>query len=96
MLDYDVSATVTGGTYIATGAVGMSHGLTQCDQGLIYQRISGTAGSQITLTDASGNVLISHTPALNFQLLILTCPEMVKGQTYTLTIGTATQTITAS
>ena len=96
VLDFDVSGIVTGGTFIGTGAMGMGHGFTQCDQGLVSLRTSGyTAGTLITVKDSDGNVIISHTPEMDFQLIIITCPKMIKGQTYTLTIGNASQSITA-
>lgn len=97
VLDFDISGTVTGGTFIGTGAMGMSHGFTECTNGVIYA-VAGNqpAGTQITLTDKSGNVLISHTPSLDFQLVMLTCPQLVRGETYTLTVGSTTAPITAN
>ena len=96
VLDFDVSGTVTGGTFIGTGSMGMGHGFTECANGVLSLRLSNqSAGTQITVTDSSGNILISHTPALDFQLIIITCPQLVKGQTYTVTVGTAANSVTA-
>lgn len=95
-LDYDVSAAVTGGTFIGTGAAGMAQSFSECTQGLISVRAgSYSAGTTITVADESGNVLVSHTPSLDFQVIIITCPQMVKGETYTMTVGDLTDSITA-
>ncbi len=86
-LDYDTSATITGGTFIGTGAAGMAQTFSDSQQGVVAVRGSGAAGSAITLTDSEGNQLIHFTPALPYNVVILSCPEIEKGETYTLTIG---------
>lgn len=86
-LDYDTSATITGGTFIGTGAAGMAQTFSESQQGVIAVRGSGAAGSTIKLTDSQGNSLIDYTPALPYNVVILSCPEIEKGATYTLTIG---------
>lgn len=95
-LDYDVSGTITGGTFIGTGAAGMAQSITGAGQGVIAVRASGTAGAQIKLTDSSGKVLIDHTPRLDFAVVILSCPELRSGKSYRLTIGDQTNEIQAS
>ncbi len=87
-LDYDVSATITGGTFIGTGASGMAQTFSSSSQGVIsISAGSQAAGTTITLTDEAGNTLISHAPELSFQVVILSTPDMVSGQTYTITVG---------
>jgi hypothetical protein len=88
-LDYDVSGSITGGTFIGTGASGMmAQSFSHNTQGLLAVSVgSCPAGTAITLCDASGNTLISHTPQLSFAVVILSCPDMVSGQTYTITVG---------
>ncbi len=96
-LDYDRSAVITGGTFIGTGASGMAQNFSDAQQGLIALRVGNcAAGTQILLTDSNGNTLIDHTPQLNFAVVILSCPEMVSGQEYTLTIGQMQEKIQAS
>ena len=95
-LDYDVSGVITGGTFIGTGASGMAQTFSNSEQGVIGVRADNqSANTQITLTDSDGRVLISHEPALPFSVIILSCPEMVKGESYTLVVGTQSQTFTA-
>lgn len=87
-LDYDTSGIITGGTFIGTGASGMAQTFSDSQQGVIALNVGNrTAGTQIILKDAKGNVLISHQPELNFAVVILSSPEMKKGETYTITVG---------
>ncbi|MBQ6844135.1 MAG: hypothetical protein IJO60_05820, partial [Agathobacter sp.] len=45
------------------------------------------AGTEIILKDASGNTIISYKPELSFGVVILSSPDIVKGETYTITVG---------
>jgi len=47
------------------------------------------------VTDSQGKVLIDYAPALDFAVVILSSPDLAKGQTYTVQIGTQTQSFTA-
>ena len=96
-LDYDTSATITGGTFIGTGAAGMAQTFSNSTQGVVSLSAGNqAAGTRITLTDAKGNVLITHEPELNFAIVIFSDPALVKGQTYFVTVGTQTGEFTAS
>lgn len=87
-LDYDVSAVITGGTFIGTGASGMAQTFSSSEQGVIsISAGTRSAGTQITLTDTAGNELISYTPELDFNVVILSSPDIVSGETYTITVG---------
>ena len=97
VLDYDKSATITGGVFVGTGSTMMAQSFSSADQGVIAVRTGNqSAGTQIVLKDKSGNTLLSHSPELNFAMLIVSMPEMVKGETYSLTIGNTTEEITAN
>ena len=96
-LDYDVSATISGGTFIGTGGSGMAQSFSDSGQGVIALRVGNcAANTQIVLTDASGNTILSASPKLDFAVVILSCPDIVKGETYTITIGTQSGTFQAS
>ena len=96
-LDFDKTGIITGGTFIGTGAVGMGHSFSDSEQGVIFVRAGNiAANTQITLSDGDGNVLLSHSPALGFNVVILSCPAMEKGQTYTLTVGKQTSQVQAN
>lgn len=87
-LDYDVSGTITGGTFIGTGASGMAQTFSDSKQGVIAVSVGNvSAGTEITLTDTKGNTIISYTPELSYAVVILSSPDINAGDTYTITVG---------
>ena len=77
-LDYDQSGMITGGTFIGTGAAGMAQTFSDSDQGVIALQVGNqSAGTQIILKDKNGNAILTHTPELNFAVVILSSPELV-------------------
>ncbi len=96
-LDYDTSGVITGGTFIGTGASGMAQTFSDSQQGVIAMTVGNrSAETEIVLKDAKGNTIITHKPALDFALVILSSPELVKGETYKVSIGTDTGEIQAN
>lgn len=96
-LDYDTSATITGGTFIGTGASGMAQTFSDSEQGVVSVSVGNqSAGTAITLTDSDGNTIISYTPELSFHVVIFSSPDIVSGQTYTVTAGSVSGETTAS
>lgn len=87
VLDYDTSAAIAGGTFLGTGAAGMAQTFRSAEQGVVTERVSGEAGEEIVLADASGTALLTLSPALDFQFIVLSSPDLVSGETYTLTVG---------
>lgn len=95
-LDYDTSGTISGGTFIGTGASSMAQSFSDSEQGVIALRVSNqTAGTVIEVTDGGGNVLITHTPELAYFVIIYSSPELVKGETYTISVGSSSEEYTA-
>lgn len=87
-LDYDSSAVITGGTFIGTGASGMAQTFSDNEQGVFAVSCGNcSAGTKILLEDADGKEIISYTPELDFAVVILSTPEMVSGESYTITVG---------
>ncbi len=96
-LDYDTSAVITGGTFIGTGASGMAQTFSDSQQGVVAVSVgSQSAGTAITLEDKDGNTIISYTPELSFQVVILSSPDVVSGETYTITVGSLSGEFQAS
>lgn len=96
-LDYDVSAVITGGTFLGTGASGMAQTFSDSEQGVFAVNVGNQpAGSEFVLTDADGEVVVRYTPELSYAVVIVSTPEMVKGNSYTLTIGSNSGTLEAS
>ncbi len=97
--DYDGSATVSGGILAASGSSGMAQGFSESSaQCSILYNLSGShsAGDKITLTDASGNVIVSFSPSKQYSSVIVTSPELKKDGTYKLTAGSESADITMS
>lgn len=98
ILDFDITGTISGGTFIGTGASG---GMTQnfsseSEQGAILLDASGYDGTVIKLSDSSGKVIASYTAERDFSQVIISCAEISKGNSYTLTVGEYVQNITMS
>ncbi len=97
VLDYDVGGTITGGTFIGTGSMGMGHSFSDAQQGVISVRVNNiAANTELTLTDSQGNIVLRRTPGLSYALVILSSPQIQRGQTYTLTIGNQSRQVQAS
>ncbi len=97
-LDYDVSGIITGGTFIGTGASGMAQTFSGSEnQGVISVSVgSRTAGTPFSLTDANGTKIIDgFVPELSYAVVILSTPELRKGESYTITVGTDSGTFEA-
>ena len=96
-LDYDTSATITGGTFIGTGASGMAQTFSDSQQGVISASVGNqSGGTTVVLKDQRGNTILSFTPELSFQVVILSSPDIVSGETYTLSVGSDSAELTAS
>ena len=95
-LDYDLSAVISGGTFIGTGSSGMGQNFSSAEQGVIAVQVGNQeAGAEVTLTDGDGNTVLTVTPSLSYTLVILSSPELVSGETYTLTAGSYSGVCTA-
>ena len=96
-LDYDKSATITGGTFIGTGASGMAQTFSESKQGVVAVSVGNqNAGTNITLKDKGGNTIIEYAPELSFAVVILSSPDIVSGETYTIMVGSESGEFEAS
>ena len=86
-LDSNGTLTISGGYTVVCGP-------TQGDTATLDYESSGVitvsagscaAGTAITLTDGKGNTIISYSPGVSFSVVILSSPEIIKGQPYTIT-----------
>ena len=97
--DYDGSAYITGGTIIALGSSGMAQNFgTSSTQGAILVKLSSSCSMNtvVTLKDSSGNVLFTYTATKIFQSVLISTPDIKKGSSYTLTVGSQSYSITMS
>lgn len=96
-LDYDTTATITGGTFLGTGGAGMAQSFSSSEQGVIAVQVgSQSAGASVVITDSEGNVLLEYAPELSFAVVIYSSPDIVSGQSYTVSAGTVTGQVEAN
>lgn len=87
-LDFDTVGNISGGTFIGTGASGMAQIFDESEQGVFAVSAGKTsAGTEICIYDADGNLLLSHTPELDYEVVIFSSPEIQKGETYKITVN---------
>ena len=97
-LDYGTGAEITGGTVTAAGSSGMAttFGDTSTQYSVLYNFDSTLeAGTEITLTDASGKEVMSYTPSKAFSSIVFSSSELAAGD-YTVTAGDTTEKVTLS
>ena len=96
-LDVNGSAVISGGTVVMAGASGMATNFTDATQGTALLTVGNQSeGSEITVTDSSGKVILSVTSDCSYQTVLISSPDMEKDGTYTVTAGSYTETITLS
>ena len=96
-LDYDISGSITGGTFIGTGSARMAQTFTDSTQGVIMVRVgSQAAGTAFTLLDSEGNTVLTGTPDLPYETVILSSPQIQSKETYRITVDTFSEELTAS
>lgn len=95
-LDYNGSAQITGGIFAASGSSGMAQNFdSSSTQGTIMVNVDEQEGNtEITLLDSSSTELLSWTAEKQYSSIIISTPEIQQGETYTITAGTAEQSVT--
>lgn len=95
-LDCSGTATISGGTVIAVGSSGMAENFSSSStQGSMLVTVSASMISgEITLQDSNRNSLLSYTPAKSYNSVVISCPKLTSGETYTLLAGDTTTTVT--
>lgn len=95
ILDYDTTATINGGTFIGVGSTMMAQTFSDGSQGTFAVQGSGAGGTTILLQDVSGNEIVSFTPETTYQCIIISTPDIVKGESYTIYVGSQSGTFEA-
>jgi hypothetical protein len=89
-LDYGISATITGGIVVAAGQSDMAVNFSsESTQGAILVNTSSQneAGTSIVLKDSGGNKLVEWTMEKRYNSVVISCPDIVDGGTYTVEMG---------
>ena len=85
--DYDLTATVSGGTVLMVGSTGMAQSFTSGTQAFAMAATSGTAGQTVVVVDASGSVVASFTAPKQFGMVLASGPAFAEGGEYSLVVG---------
>lgn len=95
-IDYGTKAVMNGGTLVAVGSSGMAESFdSSSTQPILFETFDTIgAGSQIVLSDANGNTIISGTVQKSCNSVYISSKDLELNQTYTLTAGTSSQEIT--
>lgn len=98
IIDADVSPVITGGTFVSTGSTTMmaqtfasssTQGVISCTTG------TQSPGSVVTVKDSNGNRVISYEVEYSCAMVMISSPDIVKGDAYTLTIGSISGSVQA-
>lgn len=86
---------INGGTVVACGGSTMLETMSEnsAQPSLLYAGTTQAAGTEIALQDSSGETLLTYAAPNSFSAVLVSCPEMATGSTYTLTLGTTSQEI---
>lgn len=89
---------ISGGTLIALGASSMAEnfGSTSTQCAFLVTMNSFGAGETITITDSQGNVLYTGVTVKSANSVVFSSADLTVGETYTVTIGSNSATVTQS
>ena len=95
-LDYGTEGVITGGILIAVGSADMAENFgPSSTQGSILLPVGNqAAGNAVSIADERGTVLASFRPEKSYQSVVISCPGLEAGESYTVTAVSFTQTIT--
>ena len=94
-LDVAGTSVITGGTVVMAGTSDMATNFTEASQGsILINTGSQSEGTEIKVTDASGNVIISAVADCSYQTVLISSPELAKGSEYTVSAGNFSETVT--
>lgn len=101
VIDYDNEFKLQGGTLVGAGTVGMvgdapyARMVTEYSQPTITTMVPAQiAGGQISVTDSAGNQVASFAPTVNYAYLIISSPNIITGETYTVSLNGQPLTVT--
>lgn len=86
-LDYDNTFTITGGYLLAAGASGMAQTPNAGTQGYISSTSNKNANTSVCLKDSSGKYLFAAIPTKTYGSVVISCPEINSGSSYSLVYG---------
>lgn len=92
-IDYNGEATISGGIFLAAGSSGMAQNFGNTStQGSMLVSISGSENDTVILKD-SDRELLNWTANKAFSCVVISCPDIKQGETYTVTAGNSSQEV---
>ena len=91
------TAMISGGTLVASGSYNMAESFDSSSEqvSIMYNISSGAeAGTEVTVTAEDGTVVMQETIPCSFTSIILSCPQLTVGGTYTISFDDMEETIT--
>lgn len=86
---------IDGGTVLACGSRAMAEPISSDSaQGFLMYSASAEAGTAVTLRDSAGNELLREEVPLGFSLVIVSAPGLQVGDSCTIAVGDAEETVT--
>ncbi len=95
-VDVNGSPEISGGQFLACGAVGMEMGFadSSAQYSVLYNLSeSVSAGEKISVTDSAGQEIVSFTPEKSYQSIVFSSPEIKNGEIYTITAGNLSESV---
>lgn len=92
-IDFETSATVSGGVIVAVGTSGMAENFTSATQGSILINVS-LSKDKITLKDSGGNLMLEFTPEKSYSSVLISSPDIKKSEWYSVYCGEMENTVT--
>lgn len=89
-LDYDGGFDISGGLLVTAGSSGMAQApSTASTQNSIMVNFSSgqKAGTLVQILDSAGDPVVGFTPTKSFQSVLFSSPELVTGESYTVSLG---------
>lgn len=95
-LDYDGTATITGGILLGIGTDSMAQNFGDTSgQGSILLSVGAqNSGTTVSVSDDSGTVLASWQTTKSYCAVLISIPELTQGETYTVTAGDSQTQVT--
>ena len=96
-LDYDVTAVITGGEFIASGSAGMAQGFSEeSTQASFVATFSKTVSGNISVTDKTGKIIVQTNSGKSFRSVVVSSKDLKVGETYTVKAGSESVSVTLS
>lgn len=86
-LDFGGEGKITGGIFVAAGSAGMAQNFSAAEQGTILVNLGNIAANEKVTLKKGNEELLSFTFQKPFASLVVSTPDIKKGETYTVSAG---------